>query len=446
MALTHALSTNNYGPAKLIVATSAANGTHTTLAGAMADAVSGDTIFLRDSVTENVTLIAGVNIAAWQGGTLNTPSITGTLTMTAAGTCNISGVRLVTNSAVFLAVTGNAASIVNLNNCFLNASNNDGITFSSSSASASIRIEYCKTDLATSGIKLFAHSSSGVLSFRYVTNGNSGGSSTASTCSAGTLLFVETTINHPITLSGTGSVEAAEFSIDTSATNTTALTLGGGSQAFRFTKIASGSASAVTISTTASLESCTINSSNTNAVTGAGTLLYSNLIFDGSSNVINTTTQTALINRPGITRSGSQPAFLATSAGATNQTGDTTQYTIVYGNEIFDQNGNYDPSTGIFTAPYTGRYQFNITTEVTGLGVANTSGNLSFIATSRSINTGSYNWGAIMSSVNTVRVSAASLIDMTAGDTCFVRLTISGGTKIVGVGATNTTFSGFLVC
>src|SRR6187549_2813926 len=100
MSFTHALSTNNYGPRKFIVATSAANGTHTTLASAMSAASAGDTIFLRDSVTENVTITPGVNIVGpVNQGTLNVPTITGTLTMTGAGTSTVSNVILTTNSA-----------------------------------------------------------------------------------------------------------------------------------------------------------------------------------------------------------------------------------------------------------------------------------------------------------------------------------------------------------
>jgi len=163
MTFTHALSINNYGVAKFIVATSAANGTHTTLASAMSAASSGDTIFLRNSVTENVTITPGVNIAAWSGDSLNVPSITGTLTMTGAGTSTLSGLRLVTNSAALIAVTGSAASILNVNNCYLNISNNDGITFSTSSSSGQISLFNCKGDLGTTGIKIFAHSSADVL-------------------------------------------------------------------------------------------------------------------------------------------------------------------------------------------------------------------------------------------------------------------------------------------
>ena len=116
MTFTHALSTNNYGPAKFIVDASAANGTHTTIAAALTSASSGDTIFIRPGTyTENLTLKAGVNLCAFDCDDL-TPNVTisGKATFTAAGTVTISGIRLQTNSDFLLAVTGSAASIVHL--------------------------------------------------------------------------------------------------------------------------------------------------------------------------------------------------------------------------------------------------------------------------------------------------------------------------------------------
>src|SRR5512135_3481216 len=115
---------NNFGTAKFIVSGAYSDGcTHITIASALTDASSGDTIFIRPGTyTENLTLKAGVNLTAFTGdGSLNTTSnvvILGKCTMTTAGTVNISGVQLKTNSDFFLAVTGSANSIVNLNSCF----------------------------------------------------------------------------------------------------------------------------------------------------------------------------------------------------------------------------------------------------------------------------------------------------------------------------------------
>ncbi len=54
-----------------------------------------------------------------------------------------------------------------------------------------------------------------------------------------------------------------------------------------------------------------------------------------------------------------QPAFLAAlSADDLNVTGNGTEYSYVANTEIFDQGGDYNNSTGVFTAPATGRYAF----------------------------------------------------------------------------------------
>lgn len=329
MALTHALSTNNYGESHLIVATSAANGTHTTLAGAMADAVSGDTIFLRDSVTENVTLTPGVNVTAWTGGTLNTPKITGTLTMTAAGTCNLNGLELQTNSAAAIVVSGSAASILNINNCYLNFTNNNGITFSTSSPSAKINIVSCQGDLGTTGIKIFDQTSAGLLQFFYCTFTNTGASVTASTASAGTLYLYYTNTNSPITTSSTNALSAGHAGINTLSLNTTSLTSGGsGNATIQYCGFSSGSASAISISNTTTLTDCVVGSSNTNAVTGAGTVTYHNLSFNGTSLLVNTTTQTNCGTVIGL-RAGNAPAagFLGESISSTASAVATTSAT-----------------------------------------------------------------------------------------------------------------------
>lgn len=314
MALTHALSTNNYGESHLIVSTSAANGTHTTLAGAMADAVSGDTIFLRDSVMENVTLTAGVNIAAWTGETLNTPSITGKLTMTGAGTSNISGIKLITNSDFIIAVTGSANSIVNLNNCFLSISNNTGISFTTSGASASITLNNCKGDITTTGITCFSHSSAGLLTFNYCIITNGGQATTASTCSAGAVALRNSRVGFTITTSSTASFVSDYSFHEAPSINLTMLTLNGNGATQRILKsyVASGTSSAISIGTGVTVigTDITTNSSNANAITGAGTLNYS---------LINSVSGTTL---------------------AMNVTG-TTSYNNMVGSISFDKGANY---------------------------------------------------------------------------------------------------------
>lgn len=297
MTFTRALATNNYGPAKFIVdGTTTANGTHSTIAAALTSSTSGDTIFIRPgSYTENLTLKAGVNLVAFDSDAL-TPNVTiiGKTTFTAAGSVSISGIRLQTNSDFFLAVTGSAASIVNLKNCYLNASNNTGISFTVSNTSAVINCLDCSGDIGTTGISLFSHSSTGTLNIYYCRIGSTGSSLTASTCSSGNCIIFSCALGLPITSSSTASLNITFSDIDLNALNTTAVIAGGsGNHLFLSSAFFSGTASAISISSTLQISNCTVGSSNTNAITGAGTIIYTEIAFTDTSSVINTTTKTA---------------------------------------------------------------------------------------------------------------------------------------------------------
>lgn len=454
MTFTHALATNNYGPQKFIVSTSAANGTHTTLATAMAAASSGDTIYLRDSVTENVTITPGVNITSLGGTSLNVPSITGTLTMTGAGTSSLTGLRLVTNSAFLIAVTGSAASILNVKNCYLAATNNTAISFTSSSGSALIYLDECDGDLSTTGIALIACSSAGTVRTNACFFLNSGASSTANTFSAGSFFPVSSAFANPFSFSGTTSVMSAfEISINTSATNSTALTvtstLAGGSALYR-SGVFSGSASAISVGAGALLlcDFLTAQSTNTNPITGAGTIVYGSIINLNTTltGVINTTTQTPIRAYNGVSTSSLQPAFLATHTVAQNNvTGNSALVTYNFTTEIFDQGANYN-ATSTFTAPYTGRYQFNSSIGIND--AATSTQGFSFLITSNRNYNGSYGPPAPLGAGTQYFLVVTALTDMDTGDTAIIQALVAG---MVGNTADFPTtdgsfFSGYLVC
>jgi len=286
------LTLNMPGTVKWVVNATANLGTHTTIASAITAASSGDDIFITPGTyTENLTLKAGVNLIAYTGdGDTPNVSIVGKLTFTTAGTVTISNIRLTTNSDNCIAVTGSAASILKLKNCYINCSNNTGITFSSSSSSAQINLLYCNGNLGTTGIAYFAHSSAGVLTIWHCEMSNTGGAVTANTCSAGQVDLECSIFPSPITTSSTGFVTGSGNII--SVTNATCLTIGGATNGGLFsTYINSGTASAVSVGAAGFfLISCNIISSNTNAVTGAGTVTLGGNVFGGSSSNVNTTT------------------------------------------------------------------------------------------------------------------------------------------------------------
>ncbi len=452
-AFTRALATNNYGPAKFVVDGSVtANGTHSTIQAAIDSASSGDTIFIRPKASaaaysENLTLKAGVNLCAYGcDSSLNATGhviISGTCTLTTAGTVTISGIQLQTNAAALLAVTGTLASKVNLENCYLNCTNNSGITYSTSSATSAINIRNCSGDLGTTGINLFAHSSAGLLSFYDSDFLNSGNSTTASTCSAGFLRCYKTQFRNPYTSSGTAATNCFYSIFDGSnagATNAIGVTEGGSGN-YVFCSIFGGTASAVSIGNTSGLYQCNISSSNSNMITGAGTVQYDILSTSGSSSTINTTTQTTLFSLLGKYRATGQPAFLGTGGIVANVTGTGGAYTLGSSaalTEVYDQNNDFN-TNGTFTAPITGRYQLSALGYLTGCTV--NVANITNIVTSN--RTYSNNVGRAASGSD-LSVSLTILADMDAADTATVTIAgfgEAGVTEDIGVSL----FSGILL-
>jgi hypothetical protein len=330
MPTTNANAINFFSPAKWVVSKVAGEGTHTTITAALAASSAGDTIFIMPGTyTENPTLVSGVNLTAFESdASLNATGlviINGTCTLSTAGTVTISGMQLQTNSVPCLTVSGSAASNVGLNNCYINATNNTAISFTSSDASSAIRLFGCFGNLATTGIAAFSHSSAGSLIFRESMIMNGGNSTTASTVSgSGNLQIYHTNFTIPISTSSTSTITAFMSIINCTTINTIPLVVAGtGNNAFYNGVLQGGTASAISISTGATLlvSSSTITSNNTNAITGLGSIIYSNLSFTGTSQLINTTTQTGGLSS-GI-ESGNSPSagFIGEKIEATVGTG-----------------------------------------------------------------------------------------------------------------------------
>jgi len=141
-----------------------------------------------------------------------------------------------------------------------------------------------------------------------------------------------------------------------------------------------------------------------------------------------------------------QPAFAAfNSVTATGQTGNGTQVTVVCDTEEFDQGADYTASTGIFTAPVSGRYTFSASVLVGGITAAATDLNLFLITSNLNYilfeNDGG---GGPFTSAG-----GSATVDMDAADTASLRLQGSGEASdvmsILGNAAQGSTyFSGFL--
>lgn len=319
------LGTNTFTTAKWIVSPTASDGTHTTIASALAAASSGDTIFIRaGTYTENVTLKAGVNLCAFDCDAGGQVTIVGKCSFAATGSVNMSGIRLQTNSDFCLAVTGSSVSTLGFVNCVIIASNNTAISFTTSNASAQLTFNYCIFDTGTTGVAHYSKSSTGNLNLRFTFMSNSGASSTANTNSAGLISAQKCYIQLPLTYSSSGNSGFFEsnFDLASSGINATAITTSGtGTVTVVNSAFSTGTASAISVGvgTTVLISQSTVNSTNTNAITGAGTLDYGDVTFSGSSSTINTTTLVKLVTRP--------------------------QFSTV--NQVFTSSGTYTPTSGM---------------------------------------------------------------------------------------------------
>lgn len=161
------------------------------------------------------------------------------------------------------------------------------------------------------------------------------------------------------------------------------------------------------------------------------------------------TTDNLSILKTGSVTNTLQPAFLAyLSSTAVDVTGDGTNYDVVFNSEVFDQQANFNTSTGVFTAPVTGRYQFNASIYLLGLTASHTQATV-YLRTSNRDYITLFNGANIRDSSNQAFIPIAMLCDMDASDTAYIRVTVSNGTKVVDIpgGSTSASFfSGNLVC
>lgn len=292
---TSLLNINPMSGARWIVDPLGFNGTHTTIAGAIASATSGDTILVMASATsytENLTLKAGVNIVAYQADAF-TPNVTivGKLTCTYTGAVTISGIKLQTNADFGIESTGSNAARLNLYNCLITASNNTFLSSSNSNFSCSI--EGCTGGLLTTGIAYFAMTAGVLFIFQSVFN-NSGASTTANTFSGTGLSIRYSVLSNPITTSGASAVFTAYFStFDNSSLNAVCVTHNStaANTLMHSCEVRSGTATPIVIGAGAAINAANllISSSNAASISNSGTFSYAGIDFVSTIGTINGT-------------------------------------------------------------------------------------------------------------------------------------------------------------
>ena len=141
-----------------------------------------------------------------------------------------------------------------------------------------------------------------------------------------------------------------------------------------------------------------------------------------------------------------QSAFLARlGTTASNKTGDGTDFDVnTYGAETIDRNGDFNASSGVFTAPVTGLYVLSFKTLLQGIA-NNHNDNQLKLETSNNSHTflGEVSNTTIGFSGD-MNVSFCMVVDMDANDTAFVRIDFRSGSKTVDIHE-DCVFSGYLL-
>jgi hypothetical protein len=263
-------STNYFNESRFIVDSTAGEGRYTTIQAAITAASAGETVFIRGGTyTENITLIDGVNLAAFTDDT-NQVTISGSITMSSAGTVTISGITCQTNGATAVSFSSANLQTLTFTNCTLTSTNADLVTNSNSNVSSNLRFTNCSMSAAAT-YKILAASNTGTLTFKSCSL--SGASTTASTStSSGVIVFFQGTTTQVFSLTGTTNLSAYGLNVGTN--NLTFLTLGTGTTSFIYGgRISTGTASCFNITSTGYVYcfSSTLDSSNASTVTGTGT-------------------------------------------------------------------------------------------------------------------------------------------------------------------------------
>jgi hypothetical protein len=188
-------------------------------------------------------------------------------------------------------------------------------------------------------------------------------------------------------------------------------------------------------------------------VTGPGSSVDDAIVrWNGTSgtSVQGYTSNSPTIGDTGIMSLPGQSAFSArVTSDILNVTGDGTLYTVIFGTEHYDQNGDFNTTTGTFTAPVAGRYLF--TSCVSILGGSSSSGNEFLMQLyADSVGYTLYNYAAcpVGASVPWQMIGLAT-VPMSASSTAIIRIRISGeganNCDIEGGGASASLFTGTLV-
>ena len=152
----------------------------------------------------------------------------------------------------------------------------------------------------------------------------------------------------------------------------------------------------------------------------------------------------------GIVTTPAQPAFCAALASNVTIPVVQTFYTLAPWTERFDLGGDFNATTGVFTAPIAGKYQFSANVDLRIIDTGSIYYWLRLITSKRGAYGNLFSSGQYTADLTYRGMFLSILTDMDAGDTAYLAIYQYSGTiqsHVLGNGnSVYTSFSGFLAC
>jgi len=138
-----------------------------------------------------------------------------------------------------------------------------------------------------------------------------------------------------------------------------------------------------------------------------------------------------------------QSAFSAKVTTQQSNIATSTQVTVPFATELYDQNSDYNNSTYTFTAPVTGKYQLNVLLLLANVDSASSYYQTALVTSNRTYYQ-TIDPRGFSQDVVYLNLDVSVLADMDAGDTAIVRIYQATGTAQTDLDA-ETYFTGYLV-
>jgi len=146
-------------------------------------------------------------------------------------------------------------------------------------------------------------------------------------------------------------------------------------------------------------------------------------------------------------RNSSQPSFLATLNAAQNNFATSTNVTVLFNSEIYDNANNFDVVSYTFTAPETGKYLFSVAIRLDNVDTAADYYTLYLITSNRDYRLSLIDPGNFAADPVYWYLNGSAIADMDATDTAYVVIRQQVGTSQTDIlnGTANSFFSGWFL-